>query len=97
MCAGPRVNRHGQQPIWIAAWQERARAERVLVTALLLLSLILIFQGLAGAASQLPALVRDGYLVFTVLFIAGTRWRNSLCQCADFVGAIMMISSGFRS
>ncbi len=79
-----------KQPIWIAAWQERRVQIGVLVTALLLLSLILIFQDWLARHPSFLLYVRDGYLVFTVLFIGWyTLAQLSVVNVLTFVGAIM--------
>lgn len=67
--AGAATQEH--QAVWVTAWQERRVRIAILVTALLLLSLILIFQDWLARHPSLLLYVRDGYLVFTVLFIGG--------------------------
>lgn len=79
-----------KQPIWAAAWQQRRVQIGVLVTALLLLSLILIFQDWLARHPSFLLYVRDGYLVFTVLFIGWyTLAQLSVVNVLTFVGAIM--------
>ena len=79
-----------KQPIWVAAWQQRRVQIGVLVTALLLLSLILIFQDWLARHPSFLLYVRDGYLVFTVLFIGWyTLAQLSVINVLTFVAAIM--------
>jgi NosR/NirI family nitrous oxide reductase transcriptional regulator len=79
-----------KQPIWVAAWQERRVQIGVLVTALLLLSLILIFQDWLARHPSFLLYVRDGYLVFTLLFIGWyTLAQLSVVNVLTFVAAIM--------
>lgn len=79
-----------KQPIWVAAWQERRVRIGVLVTALFLLTLILIFQDVLARHPSLLIYVRDGYLVFTVLFIGWyTLAQLSVVNVLTFMGAIM--------
>lgn len=79
-----------KQPIWVAAWQQRRVQIGVLVTALLALSLILIFQDWLARHPSFLLYVRDGYLVFTLLFIGWyTLAQLSVVNVLTFVGAIM--------
>lgn len=79
-----------KQPIWVAAWQERRVQIGVLGTALLLLTLILVFQDWLARHPSFLLYVRDGYLVFTVLFIGWyTLAQLSVVNVLTFVGAIM--------
>jgi hypothetical protein len=56
-------------PIWRLVWQERQFRIGVLVTALAALTLILLFQDWLAVHPRLLLYVRDGYLVFTVVFV----------------------------
>ncbi|BAU46931.1 ferredoxin [Sulfurifustis variabilis] len=57
------------EPIWVGVWRERAFQIALLVTGLTLLTLILVFQDWLARHPKLLIYVRDGYLVFTILFI----------------------------
>jgi len=57
------------EAIWRLVWAERSFAIGVLITALVLLTLILLFQDLLAQHPRLLLWVRDGYLLFTVVFI----------------------------
>lgn len=57
------------EPIWVGVWRDRAFQIAILVTGLTLLTLILIFQDWLARHPKLLIYVRDGYLVFTLLFI----------------------------
>lgn len=57
------------QPIWILVWQERTFQIAILLAALVLLTLILLFQDWLAGHPKFLLYVRNGYLVFTVFFI----------------------------
>lgn len=57
------------RPIWRLVWQERQFRIAVLVAALAALTLILLFQDWLALHPRLLLYVRDGYLVFTVVFV----------------------------
>ena len=57
------------QPLWLYVWSERKFRIGVLVAALGVLTLILLFQDWLAQHPRLLLLIRDGYLVFTVIFI----------------------------
>lgn len=57
------------EPIWVGVWRDRAFQIAVLVTGLTLLTLVLVFQDWLARHPKFLLYVRDGYLVFTILFI----------------------------
>ncbi len=59
----------GEEPIWVAVWRGRDWQIAVLIMGLVFLSLILVFQDWLARHQMLLLYVRDGYLVFTLLFI----------------------------
>ena len=59
----------GTTGLWKVIWKEREFQVIILVTALLVLSLILLFQDWLATHPRLLLYVRDLYLVFTVVFI----------------------------
>ncbi|MBI5461182.1 MAG: 4Fe-4S binding protein, partial [Gammaproteobacteria bacterium] len=67
----PQVSIHSDDSlsIWRLVWRERMFRIGVLVTALIVLTLILLFQDWLAQHPHLLLYVRDGYLVFTVVFI----------------------------
>ena len=56
-------------PLWVSIWQERISEIVVLLFALLLLTLLLIFQDWIARRPKLLAYVRNGFLVFTLVII----------------------------
>ena len=78
------------QPIWRLVWQERLFQIGVLIAALSLLGLILLFQDWLARHPTLLLYVRDGYLIFTVLFIGWyTLAQLSVVNVFVFVRAMM--------
>ena len=76
--------------IWKEVWKERSFAIGVLVVALFLLTSILLFQDYLAQRPRLLLYVRDGYLVFTVLFIGWyTLAQLSVVNVLTFVQAII--------
>ncbi len=57
------------EPIWVALWRERVFEIALLLTGLAVLSLILVFQDWLARHPKLLLYVRDGFLVYTLLFI----------------------------
>jgi polyferredoxin len=57
------------EPIWKYAWRQKSVRIGVLVTSLGFLTLILVFQDWLARHPSLLIYVRDGFLVFTLLFI----------------------------
>ncbi|NOZ11855.1 MAG: 4Fe-4S binding protein [Gammaproteobacteria bacterium] len=57
------------EPVWVSIWRDRTIQIVILVTALLLLTIILLFQDWLVRRPRLYDYVRDGYLIFTVFFI----------------------------
>ena len=67
--ADPVMTEPVPEPIWIGVWQSRVVPITVLVSGLLLLTLILIFQDLLVKRPRLLGTLRSGVLLYTVLFI----------------------------
>lgn len=77
-------------PIWKLVWKEQPFRIGVLVTALILLTLILLFQDYLAQHPRLLLYVRDSYLVFTVIFIGWyTLAQLSVVNVLTFVQAVM--------
>lgn len=80
----------GVTPLWHQTWRQQKVAVAVLIAALSLLSLILLFQDWLARRPRLLMLVRDGYLVFTVLFIGGYALAQlSIINVFTFTGAML--------
>ena len=58
-----------QEPVWRGVWRERKFAIAVLVTGLLTLNFILLFQDWFARRPKLLGIVRRAFLVYTVFFI----------------------------
>ncbi|MFZ5558758.1 MAG: 4Fe-4S binding protein [Pseudomonadota bacterium] len=59
----------GEAPLWVPIWRERSLEVALLVAGLTVLTLILVFQDWLAKRPRLLAWARDGFLVFTVVFI----------------------------
>ena len=57
------------EPIWKGVWRKSTFQIAVLVTGLVFLTLVLVFQDWLAKRPRLLVYVRDGYLIFTVIFI----------------------------
>jgi polyferredoxin len=57
------------EPIWKGVWRKNIFQIAVLVTGLVFLTLVLVFQDWLAKRPRLLVYVRDGYLIFTVVFI----------------------------
>jgi NosR/NirI family nitrous oxide reductase transcriptional regulator len=57
------------EPIWKGVWRKSTFQIAVLVTGLVFLTLVLVFQDWLAKRPRLLVYVRDGYLIFTVVFI----------------------------
>jgi polyferredoxin len=57
------------EPIWKGVWRNSTFKIVVLVTGLVFLTLVLIFQDWLAKRPRLLVYVRDGYLIFTIVFI----------------------------
>ena len=78
------------QSIWKKVWEERPFRIAVLVVALLLLTLILLFQDWLAQRPKLLVYVRDGYLLFTVFFIGWYALAQlSVINVLTFTHALM--------
>jgi NosR/NirI family nitrous oxide reductase transcriptional regulator len=76
--------------IWRIVWQERLFRIGVLVAALIVLTLILLFQDWLAQHPRLLIYVRDGYLIFTVVFIGWYALAQlSVINVLTFVHAMM--------
>ena len=58
-----------EEPIWVYAWRDKTFQIGVLAAGLLILFLILIFQDWLAHHPSLLIYLRNGYLVYTVIFI----------------------------
>lgn len=70
--AGPKKNITASiqdEPIWKGVWRKSTFQIVVLVTGLVFLTLVLVFQDWLAKRPRLLVYVRDGYLIFTVVFI----------------------------
>lgn len=78
------------RPIWRLVWQERQFRIGVLVVALVALTLILLFQDWLAARPRLLLYVRDGYLLFTVVFVGWYAMAQlSVINVLTFVHAVV--------
>ncbi len=78
------------EPIWAGVWRERTFQIAVLGAALLLLTAILVFQDWLAKHPKLLLYVRDGYLVFTLLFIGWYALAQlSVVNVLTFVHSVM--------
>lgn len=76
--------------IWKAVWKERTFSIGVLVAALVLLTAILLFQDYLAQRPRLLLYLRDGYLLFTVVFIGWYALAQlSVVNVLTFVQAII--------
>ena len=76
--------------IWHIVWRERLFRIGVLVAALGVLTLILLFQDWLAQRPRLLMYVRDGYLLFTVIFIGWYALAQlSIINVLTFVHAMM--------
>ena len=76
--------------IWTMVWKERQFQIAVLVTALVVLTLILLFQDWLARRPRLLIYVRDGYLLFTIVFIGWYALAQlSVVNVLTFVQALM--------
>ncbi|MBI5042164.1 MAG: 4Fe-4S binding protein [Gammaproteobacteria bacterium] len=81
---------HDSLSIWRMVWHERMFRIGVLVAALIVLTLILLFQDWLARHPRLLLYVRDGYLVFTVIFIGWYALAQlSVINVLTFVHAMM--------
>jgi polyferredoxin len=58
-----------EEPIWKMVWRQRVFQISVLVIGLAFLTLVLVFQDWLAKRPRLLIYVRDGFLVFTIVFI----------------------------
>jgi NosR/NirI family nitrous oxide reductase transcriptional regulator len=78
------------EPFWVSVWRERAWQSAVLVTALAVLTLILLFQDWLTRRPRLLTGIRTAYLVFTLLFIGWyTLAQLSVIHVLTFINAIL--------
>lgn len=83
-----------EEPAWIAIWQNRKFEIAVLVVGLAVLSFILIFQDWFARHPMALAWVRNGFNVYTLLFIGWWGLAQlSVINVLTFTGSVM---SGFR-
>ncbi len=78
------------EPIWVALWRQRAFEITVLGLGLFFLTLVLIFQDWLARRPKLLLYVRDGYLVFTLLFLGWYALAQlSVVNVLTFVHAVV--------
>jgi NosR/NirI family nitrous oxide reductase transcriptional regulator len=78
------------EPFWVSVWRDRAWQITVLVTALLVLTLILLFQDWLTRRPRLLGYLRTGYLVFTLFFIGWYALAQlSVIHVLTFINAIL--------
>jgi len=78
------------EPFWVSVWRERAWQIAVLVAALVVLTLILLFQDWLTRRPRLLSYIRTGYLLFTLLFIGWyTLAQLSVIHVLTFINAIL--------
>lgn len=58
-----------EEPIWVEVWRQRVFKIVVLLAGLSFLTLVLVFQDWLARHPRLLLVVRDGFLVYTLLFI----------------------------
>lgn len=77
-------------PLWAAVWQDRGFRIGVLIGGLAFLLVILVFQDWLARHPSLLLYVRDGYLLFTLIFIGWYALAQlSVVNVLTFVHAIM--------
>jgi NosR/NirI family nitrous oxide reductase transcriptional regulator len=78
------------EPIWKAVWRKRTWQIAVLIAGLAFLTAVLVFQDWLAKRPRLLAWVRDGYLLFTILFIGWYSLAQlSVVNVLTFAHAIM--------
>jgi hypothetical protein len=78
------------EPIWKGVWRKRTFQIAVLVTGLVFLTLVLVFQDWLAKRPRLLVYVRDGYLIFTVVFIGWYSLAQlSVINVLTFAQAVM--------
>jgi NosR/NirI family nitrous oxide reductase transcriptional regulator len=78
------------EPFWVSVWRERAWQIAVLTVALIVLTLILLFQDWLTRRPRLLTYIRTGYLVFTLFFIGWyTLAQLSVIHVLTFINAIL--------
>ncbi|MGB7931683.1 MAG: 4Fe-4S binding protein [Gammaproteobacteria bacterium] len=78
------------EPFWVSVWRERAWQIAVLAIALVILTLILLFQDWLTRRPRLLTYIRTGYLVFTLFFIGWyTLAQLSVIHVLTFINAIL--------
>jgi len=80
----------GSEPFWVSVWRERGWQIAVLLVALLVLTLILLFQDWLTRRPNLLTYLRTAYLVFTLFFIGWyTLAQLSVIHVLTFINAIL--------
>ena len=78
------------EPIWVGVWQSKAFQIAVLVTGLVLLTAVLVFQDWLARHPRFLLYVRDGYLLFTLFFIGWYALAQlSVVNVLTFVHSVM--------
>ncbi|MEA2093348.1 MAG: 4Fe-4S binding protein, partial [Pseudomonadota bacterium] len=78
------------EPFWVSVWQARWWQVIVLCIALVILTLILLFQDWLTRRPRLLKVIRTGYLLFTLFFIGWyTLAQLSIIHVLTFINAIL--------
>ncbi len=78
-----------ETPIWVTVWQDKKFALGILLLSLVFLSLILIFQDWLVRHPTLLSYVRDGFLLYTIIFIGWYALAQlSVVNVLTFLGAL---------
>jgi ferredoxin len=79
-----------EEPIWVSVWRQRLVQIIVLCAGLMLLTALLIFQDLLTRHPKLLRIVRNSYLLFTVVFIGWYGLAQlSVFNILTFVHAVL--------
>jgi len=78
------------EPFWVSVWRERWWQVAVLSTALLILTVILLFQDWLTRRPGVLRVVRTGFLLFTLVFLGWmTLAQLSVIHVLTFINAIL--------
>ncbi len=79
-----------EEPIWKGVWRKRVFQIVVMVSGLVFLTLVLVFQDWLAKRPRLLVYVRDGFLLYTVFFIGWYSLAQlSIVNVLTFVHSIM--------
>ena len=78
------------EPFWVSVWRDRVWQIALLITALAVLTFILLFQDWLTRRPDLLRIVRTGFLLFTLFFIGWyTLAQLSVIHVLTFINAIL--------